>query len=606
MIDASISRETIAPNTNSRQALQFLEITLAMPVQVDLQGLDELLESRFRIPLEPCRRFREGTHAQVLAANVLWRGMVLAKNLLQAAGIPVFETGCIAAAMPLNDVSRWNFRIGVVHIAHIDPECWRIACGQSVSVIVELLTKGLRESTLETLLANVHQRIVGVLRGRVITGKSTLAVLREAYHADIPFLHLGAGVYQLGWGSQSRRVDRSSVEGDSAIGTRLTQNKAWTAQVLRDAGLPAPHHVVASDTDAAVRAGEHIGWPVVVKPIDADRGEGVSVDINDVSALRSAFELAQKASRSRLVLVERQVAGVCHRLFIAGGRLLYAVKRLPKLVIGDGVQSVAELVRAANHERSQRPPWLRDEAWPDDHEALETLHKVGCNWDSVPQASQRLALRAIESTAAGGYDENVSEHIHPDNLSAAVRATVLFGLEVAGVDMISTDISRSWVETGAIINEVNYAPLLGGGEISRAHLGEYLRRIMGNSRARIPVEVFVGADDALALAKTRWRTLTKDGIHCHLSNGHDVYNAHGEVFSLATQGLQAHCLALLLDRQVDALVLVVQDDFLLDAPLPVDRVSAVTVAADAERHQEFNGRLLPLLSYLNTSVAHLS
>ena len=86
---------------------------------------------------------------------------------------------------------------------------------------------------------------------------------------------------------------------------------------------------------------------------------------------------------------------------------------------------------------------------------------------SIPDPGTWVALRRIESTDWGGVDEEVTALIHPDNLKAALMATELFGLDMAGIDIISTDISRPWFETGAVINEVNFAPLLGGAEISR-------------------------------------------------------------------------------------------------------------------------------------------
>jgi hypothetical protein len=53
---------------------------------------------------------------------------------------------------------------------------------------------------------------------------------------------------------------------------------------------------------------------------------------------------------------------------------------------------------------------------------------------------------------------NASLSLHPVNLAAALAAAEAFRLEVAGVDMISTDISVPWTENGAAINAVNGGP----------------------------------------------------------------------------------------------------------------------------------------------------
>jgi cyanophycin synthetase len=291
---------------------------------------------------------------------------------------------------------------------------------------------------------------------------------------QIPFMHLGGGVYQLGWGKHLQLIDRSATVADAAIGARVAQDKAVSALFLRRAGMPAGIHQLVRTQDDALAAAQRLGWPVVVKPADRERGEGVSVQVRDAAALVKAFALALQCSKSGRILVEKQVEGVCHRLFIAHGKLLYAVKRWPRSVFGDGVHTVAALVDQAQALENERAPWLREPAYPRDDLTLQALRQQGLDWASVPAAGRRVHLRDIESTQWGGWDEEVSHQLHPDNLAIALHAAQLLGLSVAGVDVISSDITQPWHQNGAIINEVNHAPLLGGGEISAAFRWKFL------------------------------------------------------------------------------------------------------------------------------------
>jgi hypothetical protein len=59
----------------------------------------------------------------------------------------------------------------------------------------------------------------------------------------------------------------------------------------------------------------------------------------------------------------------------------------------------------------------------------------------VPESGKFIALRRIETTAWKGVEEEVTHTIHPDNVSAAITASKIFQLEVAGV---GTDISLPW------------------------------------------------------------------------------------------------------------------------------------------------------------------
>ncbi len=132
--------------------------------------------------------------------------------------------------------------------------------------------------------------------------------------------------------------------------------------------------------------------------------------------------------------------------------------------------------------------------------ALTELVRQGLQIDAVPEAAQFVALRRIETTAWGGVDEDVTATIHPENLRAALASGALFGLDVAGIDMISDDITVPWPANGAVINEVNFAPTLGQGVVSRLHVKTHLTRLLGGD-GRIPVEVYSG--NAVALTNAR-------------------------------------------------------------------------------------------------------
>jgi D-alanine-D-alanine ligase-like ATP-grasp enzyme len=394
-----------------------------------------------------------------------------------------------------------------------------------------------------------------VLASDAPRGKSTFEVLQVAHRLSIPYRPLAGGVFQLGWGRHARLIHRSTTDHDSAIGLHLTRDKHLTAQMLRQAGLPAPEHQPVSSLAQAQTWAQRIGYPVVVKPSDMERGEGVAVDVTE-AGLEAAFQSAQKISPSKSVLIERQVPGVCHRLFITQGQLLYAVKRLPMGVYGDGTSSIGELAQAAHAAQMQRPPWMRSGVSSLHPLPLAFLQQQGWSATDVPAAGQFVALRRIESTAWGGVDEDVTHTVHPDNVSAAVRAAQLLRLEVAGVDLISTDITQAWHSNGAVINEVNYAPLLGGGEISRSHIASYLSRMLKN-QGKIPIKTIQGGENPWAQGLAYQQRLIAMGEAAFLTNHQHTLDPQGHTYPMATEHLDERVQALLMNREVGALVLVI-------------------------------------------------
>jgi cyanophycin synthetase len=533
-------------------------LSFEVPAHLDLACLDQWLDELGQGL--PGARFdsrvvsAESAAGLGLASTFLERCLRMYGLLLPIGRLPVFETPTVFS---LNTHSQREGGYLAEVDLHLLDHVAKHYCLTLLRYAFELSKwAGLNPPSPQArqeLYKLIDQKVVKPLHQAVPAGKSTLPVLRAASELGIPYFHLGGGVYQLGWGSRARCLDRSSSELDSAIGARLSSDKINAARVLRVAGLPAPVHVLVHKANDALTAARGIGFPVVVKPSDQDRGEGVTVDIVDEAGLNAAFAVAQDLAANKQVIVERQVAGICHRLFIARGKLLYAVKRLPMSVQGDGRQSVAELVNAALACQQNQPPWARSEIRAIDDLAVAALKRAGFTPDSVPGSGVWAPLRSIESTQWGGIDEEVSDRIHPDNLAAAILAARLLGLSVAGVDIITTDISVPWHENGSIINEVNFAPLLGGGAISRRYIPGFLKDLIQGD-GRIPVETF-DASSGEAAALARRAALTGQGLRCWLTSADKTLDAQGRDIQLALMGLENRVKALLCRDDVDALVL---------------------------------------------------
>lgn len=160
--------------------------------------------------------------------------------------------------------------------------------------------------------------------------------------------------------------------------------------------------------------------------------------------------------------------------------------------------------------------------------------------------------------------------MHPENLRIALQAAKLAGLSNAGIDILSEDIAKPWAENGAIINEVNYAPLLGGGEISRSHLKTYLSRIIEED-GRIPVDIYVGGDSAMAQAKEHQKNRHKNGQQAYLTSHAETLDNELALRPYPFKSLARRTKALLLDDTVEALILVVQNADILETGLPIDK-----------------------------------
>ena len=76
----------------------------------------------------------------------------------------------------------------------------------------------------------------------------------------------------------------------------------------------------------------------------------------------------------------------------------------------------------------------------------------------MPAAGEVVYLRSTANLSTGGTATDVTDIIHPDNRDMAVRAIRAIGLDVGGVDFLTTNIAESYKSIGGGICEVNAAP----------------------------------------------------------------------------------------------------------------------------------------------------
>lgn len=495
----------------------------------------------------------EATKVSPVLESWLQGFLILSQRLFGLAAMPLFDLPMVKKISLDHGDRRFLVDLATPVIDGVDSVIYRDIYRISIQLCLWMSKHPDTPENREWLFAYVSRHVIAHFKKIVPAGKSTIPVLRAAHASGIPFQHLGLGIYQLGWGNRARRLDRSATERDSAQGARLCHNKTSAIRLMAQAGLPVPRHTVVATIDQALRCVKDMGFPLVIKPMALERGEGVHVDVSEESEVAHAVNEVKKLTPRHPVVVEKQVSGVCHRLFIVQGQLLYAVKRDPVSVFGDGKSTVSELVRLEVRREEVRPPWLRYKIVSLDAMALAELKRCGLDEDVIPQFGQKVSLRRLESTANGGVDEDVTALIHPENVKIALRAARLFDLEVAGIDLISQDISVPWYENGAVINEVNFAPLLGGAAISRSYLPRFFEQLMPD-RGLIPIRLFQGEDKNAEALKER-DTFLAQGIACYWLDDVGLYDPAGEKIQSTATSLSDRCRVALLNRDVAALVI---------------------------------------------------
>ncbi|WP_321419166.1 hypothetical protein [uncultured Desulfobacter sp.] len=406
-------------------------------------------------------------------------------------------------------------------------------------------------------------------------GTNPFHIFQAGQKLDLPMMNIpGVGI-QIGYGSRRHILQSSVTEKTSLIGCTASQDKFVTSGLLRQAGLPAPVHKKVSNIDEAVEAGAEIGYPIVIKAANLDQGQNIYMGLNCEDDVRRAFK--QVSNRTSQILAEKQIDGKGYRLSVFRNEFMGCVYRRPGGVDGDGKSTIDALV-----EQKMQDPELRrrrDNLFKLvlDEEALEMLEKQGLTPESVPDDGVFVRMRQRDNLSAGGTMERIPmADIHPDNILLAQRAARALWLEWAGIDLIIEDIGRSWMETDAVISEVNSRPQFDPGE-DKSNYVKVLNMMLGDNAELPAVLKIVAEDDIPDVSGNVEKILAEKGINAVTTiNGIWIDNRHyaGKQRSgFAAAGIALHC------RETEGIFMIMTPREVIRLGLPTNRFSEIRLSS---------------------------
>lgn len=387
------------------------------------------------------QRMREGT----------WMGHVLEHVAL--------ELQNLAGAEVTRGKTRGTGERGRYHVVYqYQQEDVGLAAGRLAARLLNHLACGTEPEF--DFVHELEERVIRVAE-RMAYGPSTGSIVAEAERREIPVLRLDPrrSLVQLGHGAYQKRVWATVTSETSNISVEIAGNKELTNRMLQEVGIPVPKGLVVRDVEDAIAGARRIGYPVVLKPLDGNHGRGVMINLKDEEAVRAAFPVAKEESRNGAILVETFITGKDYRILVVNNEIVAVAERVPAHVVGDGRRSVAELIEATNadprrgvgHEKILTRIHV-------DQQTVEVLEKTGLTLESVPDEGVFVQLKLTGNMSTGGTSIDRTDDIHPDNAQIARQAAMTVGLDVAGIDFITPDISRSVREVRGAIVEVNAGP----------------------------------------------------------------------------------------------------------------------------------------------------
>jgi D-alanine-D-alanine ligase-like ATP-grasp enzyme len=242
-----------------------------------------------------------------------------------------------------------------------------------------------------------------------------------------------------------------TLSANHRIANRICINKEATKAFLKAGGLP----VARSDTfgsgesDRAAEFAAFLGYPVVVKHLSGMGGQGIWPNIQSPSALDEIWRRSV-TGRSKY-MVEKHVRGQDYRFLVVGDDVVASLQRIPPNVVGDGVNTLADLIaqknalRVSTNNVVHRPIPL----YPD----LDLAR--------IPSPGERVLLRLTANVSSGGDAIDVSEEVPQAFKRLAVAAVqAIPELAIGGVDILIADLAGEADGHNSTILEINHNPML--------------------------------------------------------------------------------------------------------------------------------------------------
>lgn len=423
-------------------------------------------------------------------------------------------------------------------------------------------------------------------------GPSTRSILEETKKRKIPVIRISEGsMLQLGYGKYSKIVEATISHNTKAISVDIACDKLLTKEILYNQCLPvADGCIVRNSLDLLFKA-DKIGYPIVIKPRFGNQGKGVFVNIKNEKEALNAYNILSKDYSD--IIVEKNLFGRDYRVCVVDGKVVAAAERIPPYIIGDGVSRIKELIdvinqdtrRGEGHEKPLTKIKVNDEL-------KAYINKNGYDLNSVPPKGEKVLLRENANLSTGGKAVDCTDIICSENINICERAAKAVGLDVCGIDICCSDISKPITKDGAII-EINAAPGIrmhhypSEGK-SRNVAGAIVDMLFKDIPKNIPVVSVTGTNGKTTTTRLIGHVLTKIGYNVGMTTTGGIYINNKCIHKGDTTGYYS-AKSVLMNKEVDAAVLETARGGIIKKGLAYDMADVGVITNITEDHLGLDG-----------------
>lgn len=246
---------------------------------------------------------------------------------------------------------------------------------------------------------------------------------------------------------------------------KMTADKHFAKNILRTNHISVPqgHVFIGHQMQDALDYVKKINiFPVVLKPNWGSHGNYVQIDIRNEQELEAAiWQFTALRGMEEPFIIEKFYPWFEHRLFVTSLKAIACVQRQPASVIGNGKDSIIQLIEEENKKRIELKLTQPTSICPIvvDKEVDKFLKRNNLSLDYIAPENEKIFLRHQSNLAKGGIAINMTEKIHLSVIEIAFKALACFpNLPIAGLDFLCPDACSEVNPKNYSIIEINSNP----------------------------------------------------------------------------------------------------------------------------------------------------
>jgi len=249
---------------------------------------------------------------------------------------------------------------------------------------------------------------------------------------------------------------------------------------LKDQGIPVPNGMVITKLEEIYECFDILLDSVTIKPLNANGGRGVTLNINNKNKLKDAYNYAMESNKGNenRIIIEKYIKGYTYRVTLVNNKFVACCKQYYKniqnKIIGNGVDTIKdmidsifsyELLANAYKEYKDTELVIIDNHYYKNKYTEEYLEKHGYKLNDILPKNKELIIERQFDAYTQVYD------LHKDTIECCELAARIIDIDICGLDIILENPLISIYSSGAVL-EVNAGPSIGLHMNNTTNVGE--------------------------------------------------------------------------------------------------------------------------------------